>query len=217
MAEPPQDGGPHNGEVKFAGMGFGSAVGLVKGEMPPPRSASARELMRMGLPVVYRQGDLALPFVAALERVLDPIVGLLDNLAYHFDHRYSPPDILDLLTGWLGLEHDERLAPDDRRALVSNAGRLVHRRGTRDGLELALTLAFPGIPLRVEDHGGVRTPHLPAKAPSGGSASFVVYCDRPIPDAQQAAIARVIERVKPAHAAYRLRVKAARQPKAESA
>jgi phage tail-like protein len=196
---------------KFVGVGFGTAVGLAIGEVSAPRAASDRELLRGGLPAVYQQGEFGMAFVGALERVLDPVVALLDNLPYHFDYRYAPRDLLGLVTAWLGLEHDERLSRGQRRALIRNAAQLVHRRGTRDGLELALTLAFPGVPLRVEDNGGVRVSRELVDQAPAAPASFVVYCDKPIADTEQAAIARVIERVKPAHTAYRLRVKAARK------
>ena len=36
---------------------------------------------------------------------------------------------------------------------------------------------------------------------------FVVYCDKPVTEDVQAAIARCIEQFKPVHTAYRLRVK----------
>ena len=43
------------------------------------------------------------------------------------------------------------------------------------------------------------------------SASFVVYCDKPVEENPQAAIARCIEQYKPVHTTYRLRVKAAKK------
>ena len=48
----------------------------------------------------------------------------------------------------------------------------------------------------------------PAEKPS---ASFVVYCDIPVDETMQAAIARCIEQYKPVHSTYRLRVKAAKK------
>jgi len=48
-------------------------------------------------------------------------------------------------------------------------------------------------------------------------ARFIVYCDKPVAPELQAAIARTIEHFKPVHTTYRLRVKAAKKPKDESA
>jgi phage tail-like protein len=239
----------------FAGVGFGTIqLRRVVGEDPPPQPASARAHLRDSLPAIYRGGDFGMRFVGALEQVLDPVVALLDNLPSHFDPRHAPPDVVELLGAWLGLEHDEARRGEDRRELVQGAAELLRRRGTCAGLEQALALAFPGVPLRVEDGGGVTwstavgeaggafaeagsdareaggaasaeagagevgTPDAPARpreaAPRARSskapepASFVVYCDRPVPEATQAAIARLIERSKPVHTVFRLRVKA---------
>ena len=41
--------------------------------------------------------------------------------------------------------------------------------------------------------------------------SFIVYCDKPIPEETQAGVARCIEQYKPVHTTYRLRVKAAKK------
>jgi hypothetical protein len=94
--------------------------------------------------------------------------------------------------------------------MVRHAAELGRRSGTRAGLELALSLAFPKLPLRVEDLGGVRT-----APPDGGmdapAATFIVYCDKPIAEEVQAAVARCIEQYKPVHTTYRLRVKAAKK------
>ena len=64
--------------------------------------------------------------------------------------------------------------------------------------------------MRVEDNGGVIWHGQPA-AKAECSASFVVYCDMPVEENVQAAIARCIEQYKPVHSTYRLRVKAAKK------
>jgi phage tail-like protein len=149
-------------------------------------------------------------FVGALEAVLDPIVAVLDALPAHFNPDHAPRDILSLLASWLGVDLDESQSLRDRRELVRQAAELSRRRGTRRGLELALKLAFPPLPLRVEDNGGVtwKGEDVSRESPP---ASFVVYCDKPIPEETQAAIARCIEQYKPVHTTYRLRVKAAKK------
>jgi hypothetical protein len=45
---------------------------------------------------------------------------------------------------------------------------------------------------------------------------FVVYCDKPVDEKTQAAIARCIEQYKPVHTAYRLRVRAPKKKPPES-
>jgi phage tail-like protein len=203
--------GSGNGEYQtFSGAGFGTLmVRLAAGPKETPPVASNRAYLRGGLPSVYQDGDFGMRFIGALETMLDPIVGVLDALPAHFDPDHAPRDILDLMAAWLGVELDESQELRHQREMVRRAAELGRRRGTVHGLELALELAFPGVPLRVEDQGGVRwtleTSGKPSEAPP---PSFVVYCDKPVPEEVQAGIARCIEHWKPVHTTYRLRVKA---------
>jgi phage tail-like protein len=195
----------------FAGAGFGTLmVRLASGPKETPPVASSRAYLRGSLPAVYQEGDFGMRFIGALETLLDPIVAVLDALPAHFSADHAPRDVLDLLSAWLGVDLDESQTPAQRRAMVRRAAELGRRRGTRAGLELSLSLAFPELPLRVEDPGGVRT----APPEEGGPVpppSFIVYCDEPIAEEVQAAVARCIEQYKPVCTTYRLRVKAAKK------
>jgi phage tail-like protein len=195
----------------FSGAGFGTMmVRLASGPKETPAVASNRAYLRGGLPAVYQEGDFGMRFIGALETLLDPIVAVLDALPAHFSADHAPRDVLDLLSAWLGIELDESQTPAQRRAMVRHAAELGRRGGTRAGLELALSLAFPSLPLRVEDQGGVRT-NPPEEGAAAPSASFIVYCDKPIAEDVQAGVARCIEQYKPVHTTYRLRVKAAKK------
>jgi phage tail-like protein len=208
----PGNGETGNGHHKtFEGSGFGTLMLRVNGgpkETPPV--ASTRAYLRNGLPSLYQDGDFGMRFVGALEELLDPIVAVLDALPAHFDPNHAPEDILELLAAWLGVDLDESQDIRHQREMVRRAAELGRRRGTVKGLELALALHFPELPLRVEDNGGVFYETRPAPADARGS-SFVVYCDRPVEENVQAGIARCIEQYKPVHSTYRLRVKAAKK------
>jgi phage tail-like protein len=200
-----------DGYRTFSGAGFGTLmVQLASGPKETPPVASSRAYLRAGLPAVYQEGDFGMRFIGALETLLDPIVAVLDALPAHFSADHAPRDILDLLSAWMGVDLDESQTPAQRREMVRKAAELGRRRGTRAGMELALSLMFPKLPLRVEDLGGVRT-----DPPEGGMkaapATFIVYCDKPIAEDQQAAVARCIEQYKPVGTTYRLRVKAAKK------
>jgi phage tail-like protein len=205
-----------NGEYRtFMGAGFGTMmVRLSEGTKETPPVASSRAYLRSALPAVYQEGDFGMRFIGALEELLDPIVGVLDALPAHFDPDHAPRDVLNLLAAWLGLDLDESQELRNQRELVRRASELGRKRGTVRGLELALELSFPGVPLRVEDQGGVQWSLDGAGEPNGNrplgapSQSFVVYCDKPVAEETQAAIARCIEQYKPVHTTYRLRVKA---------
>jgi phage tail-like protein len=195
----------------FSGAGFGTLmVQLASGPKETPPVASSRAYLRGGLPAVYQEGDFGMRFIGALETLLDPIVAVLDALPAHFSADHAPRDILQLLSAWLGIDLDESQTPAQRREMVRQAAELGRRRGTRAGMELALKLGFPGLPLRVEDLGGVRT-DPPSEGMDAPAATFIVYCDKPIAEETQAAVARCIEQYKPVHTTYRLRVKAAKK------
>jgi phage tail-like protein len=193
----------------FIGAGFGTVqIERAVGTDPPPPAVSGRRYLRDNLPGIYSEGDFGMRLVSGFEALLDPLVAALDNLPEHFDPVYAPRDVLDLLTEWLGLEHDEARTGEERRQIVRMAPELMRRRGTKEGLELALKLAFPGVPFRVEDGGGV-TWSLNLDDPEASDPpSFVVYCDVPLAPARLGAVARLIDQAKPAHVTYRLRVKA---------
>ena len=181
-------------------------------EAPPV--VSARGYLRQSMPSIYQEGDFGLRFLESLETLLDPIVGTLDVLDRYFHPTLAPRDVLDLLAAWLGLTVDESW-PDERlREALSREGELSRRRGTKPGMQLALEIAFPELPLRVEDGGGVTWSTKPESTSKAPKPSFIVYCDTPIPEQTQLSITRVIEKFKPVHVTYRLRVKAPKKPAA---
>jgi phage tail-like protein len=193
----------------FIGRGFGTVqIERAVGTEPAPPAVSGRRYLRDNLPGIYSEGDFGMRLVSGFESLLDPLVAALDNLPEHFDPAYAPRDVLDLLTEWLGLEHDEARSGEERRAIVRKAPELMRRRGTKAGLELALSLAFPGIPFRVEDTGAVTWSLDVDEADTTAAPSFVVYCDVPLTPDRSGAVARLIDQAKPAHVTYRLRVKA---------
>jgi phage tail-like protein len=198
-----------NGHPTFSGPGFGTLQRRRVSSRPNgvPPVVSRRATLRSGMPAIYHDTDFAMRFVGALEGVLDPIAAMLDALPAHFSPDYAPAAMIDLLSAWLGVETDEALELDARRETVRMAAELGRRRGTVRGLELALRLSFPDVPMRVEDEGSVRwsLDGAPAPAPP---ARFVVYVDTPVAEERQVAIARCIEHHKPVHATYRLRIKA---------
>ena len=93
--------------------------------------------------------------------------------------------------------------------IVRMAPELMRRRGTARGLELALSLAFPGVPFRVEDGGSVTWSLDLDEAEQAGAAVVRRLLRRAlVGGAARGAVARLIDQAKPAHVSYRLRVKA---------
>lgn len=205
-----------SGFVTYMGEGFAVVRARPeKGEQPVPTPASNRRYLRDAMPGIYRDHDFTMRFIAAFEEMLDPVVSLLDTLPAHFDPELAPLDILALATGWLGLRHNEAQPASQLRELVRRAAELGRLRGTRAGVELALKLNFPDLLLRIEDGGRVlwsAAGALPAPEPP----AFVVYCDSPISQEEASTVVRVIEAVKPAHVAFRLRVRGPKKPAPEA-
>lgn len=175
-----------------------------------PRVASQRAYFRSALPALYQEGDFGTRFVGAFENVLDPIFAVLDSLPAYIRADLAPRDVLELLAAWLGIDVDESWGEDVRRELVHHAAELSRRRGTKQGLQLMLSIAFPDLPLRVEDEGAVTwvtDPEAPFKVKD---PLFYVYCDQQVREDVLATIARVIEQSKPVHVGYKLRVKSVR-------
>jgi phage tail-like protein len=197
-----------DGFKTFMGAGFGTMlVQLSEGSKETPPVASSRAYLRGGLPAVYQESDFGMRFIGGLEGLLDPIIAVLDALPAHFNPDHAPRDVLGLVASWLGVDLDESQEIKHQREMLRQSAELARRRGTVSGLELALELTFPDVPLRVEDQGGVRwsLDQRPVEAPP---PSCVVYCDKPVGEDVQARIARCIEQHKPVGTAYRLRVKA---------
>jgi phage tail-like protein len=188
-----------------------------------PATVSAREHLRKGIPDIYRRDfaarddqppPFAIRFLHALEEVLDPIVATLDSLPAHLDVDLAPEHALAGLATWLGVDDVEALPARQRREAVRRAGELARLRGTRAGLELALSLFFPDVAMRVNDHGSVVVSESVEVAPApAATASFDVVCDQSLPPETQMAVARCIESWKPVHAHYKLRVRKGSQVK----
>jgi phage tail-like protein len=191
-------------------------------DVETPVAASSRRYLRDNLPAVYADPPpddtsaegFSSRFIGGLERVLDPVVATMDCMPAQLRADTASAPMLALMAAWLGLEEDERRSLPDRRDEVRFASELAQSRGTLPGLELGLRIAFPGLPLRVEDGGGVSFSVEQDSDPPSAQREFVVYCDTPIAVERQAAVARAIDRLKPVNARYRLRVKQPPKPKA---
>ena len=72
--------------------------------------------------------------------MLAPVLSTIDNLDAYLDPWLTPPDFLDWLAGWFGLELDATWPEERRRALVANALELGRWRGTVIGLALLVEL-----------------------------------------------------------------------------
>jgi phage tail-like protein len=177
-----------------------------------PPVASQRAYLRSQLPELFLAGTdpLGPSLLEALEEVLDPIVAVLDALPAYLEPDVAPHDALRLLAAWLGVASDDDWLDARRRATVRRAAPLARLRGTRAGLEEALAIAFPDLPLSVEDSGDVRwrEDDLGAPAPE---PTVTVVCETPLDEDVQHAIDRLIDENVPAGVRARLWVRPRRR------
>jgi phage tail-like protein len=133
------------------------------------------------LPSLYAEDDFAQRFTAGLDRVLAPILSIVDNVASYLDPVLAPTDVLTWLAGWVAAD----LSPDWpvglRRAVVARAVELHRRRGTRGGLVDRLWLCM-GVRAEVRDGPGAtwsRTPGTALPGEPARTAVVRVWLDRP--------------------------------------
>ncbi|HEX8969426.1 MAG TPA: phage tail protein [Chloroflexota bacterium] len=167
------------------------------------------------LPAPY-QGDAFLGrFLMIFESVLGPIERTIDNLAYYFDPRLTPVELLPWLASWVGLELDENWSIARQRQLILWAATLQRWRGTRRALRQHLRLYTGRTPLIVENYDGARlgqdaalgiTTQVGGSAPRPHWVTITVFADR-ADDLDEGVLRSIIELEKPAHVGYTLVVR----------
>jgi phage tail-like protein len=174
-------------------------------ERAAPRVASVRAYLRGALPAIYQDHDFVQRFLYALERLLDPTLGVLDALPSYFAPALTRSDVLELVAVWLGVEFAESAPEHHKRESVGRAADATRVRGTKSGVEASLRTAFPDLPLAVEDLGGVNWETSRRTRAPEGAPGFVVRCDAALDEGTRIALTRAIERAKPVHVPYELR------------
>ncbi len=124
------------------------------------------------LPAVFQEDPFTQRFCAALDRVLLPVLTVLDALPAYFDPATAPEDVVDWLGSWVGLTLDPAWPVDRRRALVAAAAALHAGRGTRAALEHAHRLATGADP-QLRESGGTVGSGDPEAAVPGADEPFL--------------------------------------------
>ena len=73
------------------------------------------------LPMLYQDDDFALRFTSALDEVLAPALWALDDLDAYVDPGLAPPDFLEWLAAWLGIDLDQTWPEERRRTMLAGA------------------------------------------------------------------------------------------------
>lgn len=159
------------------------------------------------LPAVYQEDEFLQRFVQAFDAAFAPLFLTLDTLECYVDPELAPPDFLDWLAEWVGIEIDDTWSVERRREIIAGAAALHRRRGTPAGVVDAVRLAVGG---RVEvTENGASTWSAQPGAALPGSATPVLRVVVHVPDAAAVdgvRLDRAVTAVKPAHVAHTIDV-----------
>ena len=163
--------------------------------------------MGPALPALYQDDPFAQSFVSALDTVLAPIVGTLDNLDTYLDPYLTPDDFLVWLATWVGVTVDDSWTTERRREAVARAVELYRLRGTATGLAEQIEIHTGG---RVEivENGGTAWSIDPGGELPGSPKPLVVvrvHVDDP-KSVDGGRIDALVAAAKPAHVEHRVEI-----------
>jgi phage tail-like protein len=188
---------------------------MVLAERPPERTYSevsedAEDILATYLPVMLRQDPFLANFLRVFDSILRPLLEQLDAIDCYFDPDLTPANLLPWLGSWLGEELPRSWPESARRALLREAAAIHRARGTQSGLKRALELVTGREVLVIDSSTGLRL---------DGEAQLGINSSLEIPDPNTihvvihggsgvdlGAVTDVIQRLKPAHAAFSIRV-----------
>jgi phage tail-like protein len=170
--------------------------GLVPGlDTPYPLGAQ--------LPAVLQEDVVTMLLTSGLDEVLAPVIGALDSLYGYLDPALAPPDFLNWLGGWVGLDEEEDWPPHRRREFVAAAVDLYRVRGTAAGLRRHVELVSGG-EVELADTGGVTWSQTPTEPADDPPPSITVTVRGG--EADRAAVEALIATAKPAHVEHHVEV-----------
>lgn len=97
------------------------------------------------LPEIYQQSDFLGRFLSIFEQAFDPTMQTLDNFWAYLDPLTAPKSLLPFLAEWVAWPMNPNWPLKQQRKLIRYAVEIYQWRGTRRGLQLALSLVT-GLP-----------------------------------------------------------------------
>lgn len=167
------DGAKQKSDDPFDRVPFmgGDGASLSPGEPLPPLPALNGTAYPVGLPKdasswlkylpsIYLDDDFTGRFLLIFEAMMSPDIWIIDNLELYFSPEIAPLEWVRWIASWFDIYIAPELPAERQRAILSQAGWLAARRGTRAGLERLLELYCGVRPEIVEDaaHFTVKLP-----------------------------------------------------------
>jgi phage tail-like protein len=157
------------------------------------------------LPSVFQDDDFCQRMTSALDEVLAPLFTTLDCLGSYLDPALAPPDFVDWLAGWVGIDIDETWSLERRRRLIQDAAILYRIRGTAAGLAAHVRL-YAGVTPEIEDSGSCdwsQTADTPMPGSPRPHLTVRIRVEEPA-DVRRGTINRIVAASRPAHVPYDL-------------
>lgn len=180
------------------------------------------------LPEIYQQSDFLGRFLTIFEQGFDPTMQTLDTFWAYIDPLTAPRALLPFLAKWVAWPLDPKLTERQQRRLLRHAAEIYQWRGSKHGLQLALS-AVTDLPLEQDDDDndiyiiiseghltdfvlGDNSPSLGDSPSLGGGMAFHIQVTLHPQNAEQAqmlqsneeVIRAIIEQEKPAFCTYEL-------------
>jgi phage tail-like protein len=163
--------------------------------------------VRATLPAVFDEDWYTQQICAALDEVLAPVFTTLDSLPAYFDPATAPSDMLDWLSGWIGVAFNGHENEEERRELIRAGAELLPWRGTVRGVRQALRAVYATDPEIIDSGGTGCATESGSQPPGSQDVSLFVRLTVPNPDdIDIRRLHRLVLSLKPAHVPHRLEV-----------
>ncbi|HET7523291.1 MAG TPA: phage tail protein, partial [Acidimicrobiales bacterium] len=174
--------------------------GLIE-NLPTPRPIGEQ------LPAAFQEDEFCQRMMVAFDEVLAPIFTTLDCIDTYLDPQLAPPDFVEWLASWVGVDIDETWTLERRRQLIQEAVVLYRIRGTAAGIAAHVGL-YAGTTPEIEDNGGCIWSET-ADTPFPGSPAPRLTVRLRVDDVEairQTTVARIVNAARPAHVPFQLEI-----------
>ena len=155
------------------------------------------------MPSAYRSDPLAEQLCASFDDVLAPIFATLDCLTAYLDPQTAPADMLDWLSGWIGLTVSAHEEPARKRELIIKGAALLPWRGTARSVHEAVEAAFNRETEVIDSTSATWSPRsVPGGQPVPSLIVRVTVDEED--DIDERSLDALVESVKPAHVPHRV-------------
>jgi len=163
--------------------------------------------MGPSMPSLYQEDPFSQSFLSALDTVLAPVVGTLDNFDAYLDPYLAPDDFLGWLATWVGMTIDESWTSERRRQVVARAVELYRLRGTATGLAEQIEIHTGGTVEIIENGGTAWSIDAGGELPGSAKPLLVVRIQVDDPKSIDGGrIEALVAASKPAHVEHRVEI-----------